>query len=162
MKGLQANLLGLPALIALRLLSRVDTKSTRLGDVVKHFPKVFKGLGNMGEEYTIRLKPNAVPYSLYTPRNVALPLCEKVRKELNRMEAMEVITNITEPTSWCAGMVVVPKRLGEVRICMDLKPLNETVLRETFSIPHVDETLPQLAGARLFSKLDANCGFWQI
>ena len=59
-------------------------------------------------------------------------------------------------------MVVVPKKTGEVRICVDLKPLNENVLRETHPIPKVDETLAQLTGATLFSKLDANSGFWQI
>ena len=45
---------------------------------------------------------------------------------------------------------------------MDLKPLNESVLREIHPLPKVDETLAQLSGAKLFSKLDANNGFWQI
>ena len=60
-------------------------------------------------------------------------------------------------------MVVVPKKSSNaVRICVDLKPLNESVLRENFSLSTVDESLAQLAGAAMFSKLDANCGFWQI
>lgn len=45
---------------------------------------------------------------------------------------------------------------------MDLRALNENVLRETHPIPKVDETLSQLSGAQVFSKLDANSGFWQI
>ena len=64
--------------------------------------------------------------------------------------------------SWCAGMVVVPKKSGAVRICVDLKPLNESVLRAVHPIPTVDETLSHLSGATVFSKLDANSGFWQI
>ena len=59
-------------------------------------------------------------------------------------------------------MVVVPKKSGAVRICVDLKPLNEGVLREPHPIPKVDDTLGLLAGATRFSKLDANSGFWQI
>ena len=60
-------------------------------------------------------------------------------------------------------MVVVPKKSSNaVCICVDLKHLNESVLRENFPLPTVDETLAQLAGADVFSKLDANCGFWQI
>ena len=78
------------------------------------------------------------------------------------MEAMGVISRVCEPAQWCAGMVVVPKKSGAVRICVDLKPLNGNVLRETHPIPKVDETLAQLTGATLFSKLDANSGFWQI
>ena len=76
--------------------------------------------------------------------------------------ALGVIRKVTEPTPWCAGMVVVPKKSGKVRICVDLKPLNEGVLRETFPIPPVDDTLAQLSGATIFSKVDANSGFWQI
>ena len=45
---------------------------------------------------------------------------------------------------------------------MDLKPLNQSVLREVHPLPNVDETLAQLSGARVFTKLDANSGFWQI
>ena len=67
-----------------------------------------------------------------------------------------------EPTPWCAGMVVVPKKSGSVRICVDFRPLNDNVLCEQHPLPKVDETLAQLAGATVFSKLDANCGFWQI
>ena len=40
--------------------------------------------------------------------------------------------------------------------------LNESVERETHPLPTVEETLAQLAGATVFSKLDANCRFWQI
>ena len=78
------------------------------------------------------------------------------------MEAMGVISPVRNPTPWCAGMVVVPKRSGAVRICVDLKPLNLSVLREPHLIPKVDETLAQLTGAKVFFKLDANSGFWQI
>ena len=57
---------------------------------------------------------------------------------------------------------MVPKKSGDVRICADLKPLNESVLRETHPLPGVDETLAQLPGATVMSKLEANSGFWQI
>ena len=57
---------------------------------------------------------------------------------------------------------MVPKPSGDVRICVDLKPLNEGVLREFHRLPKVEETLGQLNGATIFSKLDANSGFWQI
>ena len=161
-RGLKTNLLGLPAITALQLLHRVDATQASTCDIRERFRSVFHGLGNLGEEYTIQLKEGAVPRSLFTPRNVPIPLRGKVRDELNRMEQAGVISKVDQPTPWCAGMVVVPKKSGAVRICVDLKPLNESVLREVHPIPKVDETLAQLAGATLFSKLDANSGFWQI
>ena len=66
---------------------------------------------------------------------------DKVKTELQKMEAARVISKVDTPTSWCAGMAVVPKKSGEVRICVDLKPLNENVLRETHPMPNVDDAL---------------------
>ena len=75
------------------------------------------------------------------------------------MESIGVISKVDEPTPWCAGMVVVPKKNGANRICVDLKPLNENFLRKVHPLPKADDTLTQLAGAQVFSKLDANSGF---
>ena len=130
-------------------------------NIQEQYPSLFRGLGNLGEEYEIKLKPDANHHNLFTPRFVALPMREKVRQELERMESLGVISQVDEPTTWCAGMVVVPKN-GSIRICVDLKPLNENVLREVHPLPRVDDTLAQMTGAKVFSKLDANSGFWQI
>ena len=165
-KGLKTNLLGLPAITALELAIRVVTTEAEPSGTTnayrKQFPSLFKGLGNLGEPFEICLKTGAVPHCIFTPRHVPLPLRDKVKQELDRMESTGVIKKIDEPTSWCAGMVAVPKKEGKIRICVDLKPLNECVLREIHPLPKVDETLAQLSGAKLFSKLDANSGFWQI
>ena len=69
---------------------------------------------------------------------------------------------VDTPTPWCVGMVVVPKKDKTVRICLHLKPPNQSVLRETHPLPKVDDILAQLTGGKVFSKLDANIGFWQI
>ena len=66
------------------------------------------------------------------------------------------ISPVEEPTPWCAAMVVVPKDCGAVRICVNLKPLNKNVLREVHPMPKVDNTLAQLSGATVFSKLNAS------
>ena len=64
------------------------------------------------------------------------------------------ISKVDQPTAWCAGMVIVPKKTGEVRVCVDLKPLNESVLQEVYPIPKVDDVLRKLAGATVYSMLD--------
>jgi hypothetical protein len=74
--------------------------------------------------YTIALYPDAKPFALSVPRRVPLPLMDKVKAELTRMEKLGVISRIDEPTEWCAGMVVVPKSSGQVRICIDFTKLN--------------------------------------
>lgn len=59
-------------------------------------------------------------------------------------------------------MVVVPKRDGKIRICNKQKPLNKSMLCEIHPFPKVEDTLVQLSGAKLVSKLDINSEFWQI
>ena len=110
----------------------------------------------------IKVKADANPYRLYTPRNIPIPLRNKVREELDRMEALGVISKVTQPCQWCVGMVIVPKSNLAIRICVNLKPLNTSVLCEAHPIPKVDETLALLSGATVFSKVDANSGLWQI
>ena len=126
------------------------------------FPEVFLGLGKLDEPYTIKLKPKTKSFCLGTPRRIPLPLEKAVKLELKSMEEQGVISKVNEPTDWCSGMVVVPKSNGKVRICVDFTKLNENVCRELHMLPTVDETLLKLSGAKVFSKLDANSGFWQI
>ena len=161
-EGLNRPLLGRPAIEALGLVARLATVDKLELRPATQFPALFHGLGKLQGEYTIQLQEGAKPFALSTPRRVAIPLLKAVKQELQRMEELGVIAKVEAPTEWCAGMVVVPKSNGKVRICMDLTQLNQSVRRERHLLPAVDQTLAQLVGARIFSKLDANSGFWQI
>ncbi len=160
--SLSRPLLGLPAIEALQLVERIDAVELPEERFKNKFPKVFTGLGKLEGNYCIRLKADAVPYTLTTPRRVPIPLENKIKEELERMERMGVISRIEQPTEWCAGMVPVVKPNGQIRICVDLTKLNEAVCRERHILPSVEQSLAQLNGATIFTKLDAQSGFWQI
>ena len=162
-QGLSKSLLGRPTILDFDLIKRIASiDRTHELSPRDDFPSLFCGLGKLEGEYTIELEDDARPFSLSTPRRVAIPLLKSVRQELERMEKLGVIAKVTQPTEWCSGMVVVPKANSRVRICVDLTKLNESVKRERHPLPAVDQTLAQLAEAKVFSKLDANLGFWQI
>ena len=78
------------------------------------------------------------------------------------MVEQQVISPVTGPTTWCSGMVPVPKPNGRIRICIDLTPLNRAVRRDVHPMRSVDENLAKLGGSVIYSKLDGNSGFWQI
>jgi len=160
--GLHTPLLGRPAIESLGLITRVASIGLTGDQIPLQYPNLFKGLRKLKGEYTIQLREGACPFALMTPRRVAIPLLPKVKAELERMEQLGVISPVEEPTEWCAGMVVAQKANGSVRICVDLSRLNESVCRERHPLPVVEQVLAQLTGAKLFSKLDANSGFWQI
>ena len=71
-RGLKNNILGLPAIVALQLIHRVSSVKTE-DDIRKMFPKVFSGLGMLGELYQTKLKEEALPHLIYAPRTIAIP-----------------------------------------------------------------------------------------
>ena len=89
----------------------------------------------------------------------------KVQEKLNRMLAYNIVETVTDPTDWCAPMVVVLKPSCKVRICVDLQKLNQAVKRERLMLPSLDDIAPKLEGMKLlklFTKLDAFSGFYQL
>ena len=103
-RGLNLNLLELPALRALQLVARTDAISHDEEQIYiyQKYPHLFTGLGTLGPVYIIKQKADAKPYALSTPRSILLPLREKVKKELDRKESMGIIFRVDGPSEWCA------------------------------------------------------------
>ena len=121
-KGTTTSLLGRGPCVRLGLIARI------LAVEAHSVPE--PGIGTLkGDPVKIMLKGNAQPYSVSTARRVPIPLMPKVKAELERMEREGVISSVSEPPEWCAPMVPVIKKLGDVRICVNLKHLNESIVR---------------------------------
>ena len=75
------------------------------------------------------------------------------------MEADDIIAKVAEPTPWVSSMVVVRKKNGDVRICIDPRDLNKAVKRCYYPMPTIEEIVARLPGAKIFSVLDAKSGF---
>lgn len=67
----------------------------------------------------------------------------------------------TGPTTWVSPLVVVGKANGEPRVCLDLRRVNEAVLRERFPMPIVDELLARIGKGTVRSRLDIREAFLQ-
>ncbi|UYV72761.1 K02A2.6-like [Cordylochernes scorpioides] len=161
---LEQPLLGVGACEDLQLVKRIDLVINGTTDVnpEREFPKLFEGLGLLEQPYHIKLKEGAKPFSIPVPRRVPLPLMPKLKEQLDAMVAQEVIEPVDEPTEWCAPIVLAGKPNGKIRICVDLSRLNLSVERELHPLPVLEHELAQLNGPKIFSRLDANSGFWQI
>ena len=73
-----------------------------------------------------------------------------------------MIEKIEEPTEWVNSFVPVTKPNGNLRVCLDPRNLNKSIKREHFKLPTRDEVTAQFANAKVFTKLDASNGFWQM
>ena len=86
-----------------------------------------------GESFHIELTEEAKPFCVKTPRAIPYACREKLKAELETLEAQGIITPVTHPTEWCAPIVVTPKKdSGDIRMCVDLSHLNRYVKRERY------------------------------
>ena len=65
-------------------------------------------------------------------------------------------------SSWGFNPVIVKKKDGSPRVCIDYRPLNEVTKKDSYPLPRTDEVLNELGKAKWFSKLDLKAGYWQI
>ncbi|KAK3715644.1 hypothetical protein QZH41_020722 [Actinostola sp. cb2023] len=95
-------------------------------------------------------------------RRIPFSRRRKVVEKLEQLEKLDVIEKVDGPTSWVNPLVVVEKSDGDVRICLDMRQANRAIVREKHPVPTVEETLQEVSGAKVFSKLDLNMAFHQI
>ena len=107
----------------------------------------------------IRLRPNAQPYNLAPPCRISAPLLGPLKEELKRIETNHIVTSVTTPIGWCSLIEIVLKPNGKIRICVDYKRLNYSVMREQFTMPTVDEITAKMTGSKVFSALDCSLAF---
>jgi len=160
--------LGLNTSENLGIVKRVDAVSNDdlfsddiKGEIEQQYKDLFTGIGCLPVEHTIRLKEGAIP-SIDAERKVSAPMRVKFKEALDKMVKLNVIKEIDEPTPWVSSPVMVRKKNGDVRVCLDPQNLNNNILREHYHIPLHSELTCELANAKYFSKLDAKMAFWQI
>jgi len=134
-------------------------KITAIPNYIK--PEIFDGIGCIDGEVKIHLKEGAIP-KIHAPRKIPHTLLDRLKKELDRMIEMDIIYPIKEPTDWVSSLVIVEKPNGQLRICLDPKDLNGAIKRQHYPLPTTEDIFDKMAGATIFSKLDAASGYWQI
>ena len=156
-------ILGLHACENLKLIKILQIKEDKCDNsaLMKEYRDVFTGLGKLEGQYHIEVDKTVKPV-IHAPRKVPFSLHDKVKEELDRMEDMGVIKKQEKPTDWVNSMVVVEKKNGSLRICMDPKDLNSAIKREHYVMSSLEDIMSRINGAKYFAKFDAAHGFWQI
>lgn len=110
-------------------------------------------------EIPIKVDAQAViqPY-----RRIPAPLEKAVDDQIDDLLKKGIIEEVKGVSRWVSPMVVVPKKDGDVRICVDMRRANEAVDRENHPLPTIEDFLPQLGQAQYFSKLDIKQAFHQV
>lgn len=103
-----------------------------------------------GKAQPIRLPPRRMPQAT---RDLA-------RQELEKMKQAGIIEPADGP--WSACIVMVPKSNGKMRVCVDYRSLNALTIKDSHPLPHIQDTLDSLSGAKWFCALDLQSGYWQV
>ena len=97
----------------------------------------------------------------HAPRRIPVTLQKKVKEKIAELEKKGIIQKVTDPTDWISSMVIVSKP-GKIRICLDPRDLNKAIQRPKYQMPTLEEILPKLSKAKVFTTLDVKDGFYQI
>ena len=137
-----------------------------LSEVSKHkmeseYPKLFKGIGCMDGEISIKLKEGAIPH-VEPIRCVAHAMQEPLKMELDKLckEGILHKVDISEPIEWLNSFVCVKKSNGKIRLCLDLTHLNKWIIRPRHSAKLIDDILHRLNGAKFFTVVDSTSLFF--
>ena len=101
----------------------------------------------------------------YTPikdryRRIPPHQYEEVRRYLKEMLDIGAIRRSNSP--WASPVVLVRKKDGSLRFCIDPRKLNAQTVKDAYSLPHIEDALDSLNGVYIFTSLELKSGYWQV
>ena len=93
-------------------------------------------------------------------RQITPPLLDEVWEHLQEMLDSGAIRPSQSP--WCNAVVLVWKKDGGLWFCIDFRRLNARTKKDSYPLPHMQETMESMVGAQFFSTMDLKSGFWQV
>jgi len=93
-------------------------------------------------------------------RRIPPNMIEEVRDHIQQLHSMGVIEESVSP--WSSPIVLVRKKSGELRMCVDYRKLNQKTIRDSYRIPTIEELVDTLNGAKWFATLDLSSGYHQV
>ncbi|WVZ58407.1 hypothetical protein U9M48_008683 [Paspalum notatum var. saurae] len=125
------------------------------------FPEELPGLPpDRDVEFRIDLVPGTAPVSR-RPYRMAPDELRELKVQLQEQLDKGFIRPSSSPWG-CPALFVEKKDQGGKRLCVDYRPLNAVTIENKYPLPHIDILFDQLAGAKVFSKIDLRSGYYQI
>ena len=117
-------------------------------------------VGSETDLLTMEIETGSAATKRQAARRMPFAVRSEVAKQLRDMQEAGVVQPSNSP--WASPVVMVRKRDGSHRFCVDDRELNSVTKADTFLLPRIDDPLDQLGQARYFSTLDLAVGYWQI
>src|ERR1044072_475248 len=132
--------------------------------VVCDFPEVFpdeipSAPPKREVEFSMDLVPGTRPISMAPYRMSASELAE-LKSQLEYLLEKKFVRPSVSP--WGAPVLLVKKKDGSMRLCIDYRQLNKVTIKNRYPLPRIDDLMDRFVGARMFSKSDLRLGYDQI
>ena len=140
-----------------------EEQQQKAKDVIKKYSFLFAmGTLDLGRTNLVKHKIELTDYTPIKDRYRRIPphQYEEVRKHLKEMLDVGAIRRSNSP--WASPVVLVRKKDGSLRFCIDLRKLNARTIKDAYSLPHIEDALDSLNGACIFTSLDLKSGYWQV
>jgi hypothetical protein len=146
------------------VLNQLDVASTMdvktVSEFLDVFPKELPGMPPDREiEFVIELVPDTAPI-FKRPYRMAPNQLVELKEQLQELLDKGYIRSSASP--WGAPVIVVPKKDGTQRMCVDYCSLNEVTIKNMYPLPRIDDLFDQQKGACVFSKIDLRSGYHQL
>nr|KYP55864.1 Transposon Ty3-G Gag-Pol polyprotein [Cajanus cajan] len=139
---------------------RVIAKIEVVKDFAEVFPNEVPGLPPTREmELSIDLVPSAGSV-LVAPYRMAPAELVELKSQLEELLEKQLVRPSVSP--WGALVLLVKKKDGDSRLCVDYQQLNKLTIKNKYPLPQIDDLMDQLKGASVFSKIDLRSGYHQI
>ena len=138
-------------------------QQTQVCNLLSEFPDVFsQGPQDLGRTDLVqhRIDTRDASPIRQPPRRLPLAKQQDASKAVEDMEKDGVIESSSSP--WASPIVLVKKKDGSTRFCVDYRKLNSVTRKDSYPLPRIDDTLEALSGATWFSTLDLKSGYWQV
>uniref|UniRef100_A0A3B1IZ75 ribonuclease H n=1 Tax=Astyanax mexicanus TaxID=7994 RepID=A0A3B1IZ75_ASTMX len=136
-----------------------DRISQKLNDMQEVFSQYSLDFGRT-DKVTHHIKLSDETPFTHRARPIHPQDLEAVRKHLQELLEAGIIRE--SESSFSSPIVVVKKKTGDVRLCIDYRKLNLQTIKDAYALPNLEETLSALAGSKWFSVLDLKSGYYQI
>ena len=157
--GNSGNLLDM---VAANSRSLTSSQRNQVRDMVNRFRDVFATDGRQGKTDLVTHKIDTGDARPIRQQPRRLPLAKREHAESIIKEMAE--EGVIEPSSspWVSPVVLVKKKDGSTRFCVDYRQLNNVTKKDSYPLPRIDDTLDTLAESLWFSTLDLKSGYWQV
>jgi len=129
--------------------------------IVAKYGELFDGYGELTGEVHLDVDKSAIPVRVPL-RKLPVAIKDKVESELKELVDNQIIAPVTGPSAWISALLVTTKANGDIRICIDPTNLNKALRRDHYPMPVIDDVLPSLSKAKVFSIVDARHAFWHL